>query len=53
MTPTATLANEQERFGKDFQHATFLGMHPKSLREFKGACRYSAIEECARAYAML
>jgi hypothetical protein len=40
IVPGSVLANEQERFGKDFQHATFPGIHPKSLRDFECAWHY-------------
>ena len=40
IVPGKVLAEEQERFGKDFQHATFPGIHPKSLRDFEEAWHY-------------
>jgi hypothetical protein len=40
IVPGTILAEQQERFGKDFQHSTFPGIHPKSLREFEGAWHY-------------
>ena len=35
VVPGEMLANEQERFGKDFQHPTFPGIHPKLLSDFE------------------
>jgi hypothetical protein len=37
IVPGRILAQEQERFGTDFQHATFPGIHPRSLRDFADA----------------
>jgi hypothetical protein len=37
VVPGSVLANEAERFGKDFQHPTFPGIHPKHLQEFADA----------------
>jgi hypothetical protein len=37
VVPGTVLANEAERFGKDFQHPTFPGIHPKRLQEFAEA----------------
>lgn len=34
VVPGKVLAEEQQKFGKDFQHPTFPGIHPKSLEEF-------------------
>jgi hypothetical protein len=31
------LIDEAERFGKDFQHPTLPGIHPKRLAEFEDA----------------
>ncbi len=33
--PGAVLIEEAPRFGKDFQHPTFPGIHPRVLQEFK------------------
>ncbi len=40
VVPGSVLVNEAERFGKDFQHPTFPGIHPKHLQEFAGAWYY-------------
>lgn len=40
IVPGSILANEQERFGKDFQHPTFPGIHPKKLTEFAEAWHF-------------
>jgi hypothetical protein len=40
IVPGSILANEAERFGKDFQHPTFPGIHPKQLQEFANAWYY-------------
>ena len=37
VVPGEVLAKEQARFGKDFQHSTFPGIHPKTLGEFADA----------------
>ena len=37
VVPGSVLANEAERFGKDFQHPTFPGIHPNRLQEFAEA----------------
>jgi hypothetical protein len=36
IVPGAALAGHPERFGKDFQHPTFPGIHPKVLGDFEG-----------------
>jgi hypothetical protein len=40
VVPGSVLAEEPDRFGRDFQHPTFPGIHPKSLAEFEGAWHY-------------
>ena len=40
IVPGTILSNEAERFGKDFQHPTFPGIHPKKLTEFKEQWHY-------------
>jgi len=35
VVPGAILADDPERFGKDFQYARFPGIHPKLLQEFR------------------
>lgn len=40
IVPGRVLANEAERFGKDFQHHSMPGIHPKRLLEFEGAWGY-------------
>jgi hypothetical protein len=40
VVPGAVLANEAGRFGKDFQHPTFPGIHPNRLQEFADAWRH-------------
>lgn len=37
VVPGEVLARDQARFGKDFQHPTFPGIHPKMLGEFADA----------------
>lgn len=37
IVPGSVLANEADRFGKDFAHATMPGIHPKRLTEFENA----------------
>jgi hypothetical protein len=37
VVPGKVLANEAERFGKDFQHPSMPGIHPKRLMEFENA----------------
>jgi len=37
VVPGLVLAEEPERFGKDFQHPTFPGIHSKSLVDFEDA----------------
>ena len=37
IVPGQILSQQQERFGKDFQHPTFPGIHPKSLKDFANA----------------
>lgn len=37
IVPGKVLANEAERFGKDFQHPSMPGIHPKRLIEFENA----------------
>jgi hypothetical protein len=37
IVPGSVLVSEAERFGKDFQHPTMPGIHPKSLQEFAEA----------------
>lgn len=37
VVPGSVLANETERFGKDFQHPTFPGIHPNRLQAFAEA----------------
>jgi hypothetical protein len=40
IVPGSVLVNEAERFGKDFQHPTLPGIHPKRLVEFEDAWRH-------------
>lgn len=40
VVPGAVLVNEQVRFGKDFQHPTFPGIHPKTLGDFEDAWHF-------------
>jgi hypothetical protein len=40
IVPGAVLTDEAERFGKDFQHPTFPGIHPNRLQEFAEAWHY-------------
>ena len=37
IVPGSVLANEPEKFGRDFHHPTFPGIRPKSLKTFAGA----------------
>ena len=37
IVPGSVLTDEAERFGKDFQHPTMPGIHPKRLAEFEDA----------------
>lgn len=37
VVPGEVLVNDQERFGKDFQHPTFPGIHPKMLGDYENA----------------
>src|ERR1051326_1296506 len=37
IVPGQVLSQEQARFGKDFQHPTFPGIHPNSLKDFADA----------------
>lgn len=38
--PGGVLLAMSESFGKDFQHPTFPGIHPKHLKDFEGAWHY-------------
>lgn len=40
IVPGTVLANEADRFGKDFAHPTLPGIHPKRLEEFAEAWHY-------------
>jgi hypothetical protein len=40
VVPGIVLASESHRFGKDFQHPTMPGIHPKSLTEYADAWHY-------------
>jgi hypothetical protein len=40
IVPGTVLANEADRFGKDFSHPTLPGIHPKKLEEFAEAWHY-------------
>lgn len=40
VVPGTVLVSEAERFGKDFQHPTFPGIHPKKLLDFSEAWHY-------------
>lgn len=35
VVPGAVLIDERARFGKDFEHPTFPGIHPRVLQEFR------------------
>ncbi len=45
VVPGAVLVNEQARFGKDFQHPTFPGIHPKTLGDFEDAWRFFGLAQ--------
>ncbi|MBA3356730.1 MAG: hypothetical protein H0U18_12505 [Pyrinomonadaceae bacterium] len=40
IVPGSVLASEAGRFGKDFEHPTLPGIHPKRLQEFAEAWHY-------------
>lgn len=40
IVPGAVLQNEAQQFGKDFQHPTMPGIHPKQLGSFEDAWHY-------------
>lgn len=40
IVPAQVLTDEAERFGKDFQHPTMPGIHPKRLLEFEDAWQH-------------
>jgi hypothetical protein len=40
IVPGDSLADEPGRFGKDYAHPTFPGIHPKSLKDFENAWHY-------------
>jgi hypothetical protein len=40
IVPGAVLIDEAERFGKDFQHPSLPGIHPKRLQDFAEAWHY-------------
>lgn len=45
IVPSKVLAEDQARFGKDFQHPTFPGIHPKMLGDFEGAWHYFGVKK--------